>query len=75
MTKKDYELIANVIYERLQTKENDYTTLIHVTRELARALYKDNSQFDTGKFVDACGMGDIALPYYSREELKKLQSR
>jgi hypothetical protein len=75
MTKIDYEMVADVIYDRLQADTNDTTTLVHVTRELARAFYKDNPRFDTGKFVDRCGLGDIAMPYYTKEEIHNLQSR
>ena len=58
MTKKDYELIAQVFADLESDFNNcgsDAVSLSIVVEELARALGKDNPRFDEDKFVKACG--------------------
>jgi hypothetical protein len=53
MTRKDFELIAQVI--KAQRKpHNDTATLDELTREFAYALADTNPRFDTHRFIEAC---------------------
>ena len=60
MTKKDYELIADVIKENfesfksLEVHPSHYQHLL--VSELAKALHQDNVRFDWRKFKQACGV-------------------
>lgn len=61
MTRKDYELIAGVIerYVDAALDENDdrvLGTLQAMVSDLSMELKRDNSQFKTGVFIDACGL-------------------
>lgn len=62
MTKKDYELIADVIktnfdaFKALDVHPSHWQGLL--SGELSRAFAKDNAKFDSYKFAKACGMKD-----------------
>lgn len=57
MTKKDYELVADVISEMLD-KTRDGSDMNRHFRQLARGLAarfaEDNPKFDSNKFLKAC---------------------
>lgn len=55
MTKKDYELIAEVIFR--QNKRYPYYNALRIelVNELADALKEDNDRFDKKRFLSACG--------------------
>lgn len=58
MTKKDYELIANVIYFNLK-KDHQHTyqgIITMIVDDLARELKKDNPDFNATMFYEACGI-------------------
>lgn len=56
MTKKDYELIANVIYS-LYLGHNSWTrNAEQVTSRFADRLAEHNPKFDRTKFLKACGI-------------------
>lgn len=58
MTRKDYELIAQVFADLESDFNNcgsDEVSLSVVIEELARAFGKENPRFDFDKFVKACG--------------------
>lgn len=60
MTKKDYELIADVInknfksFEDLEVHPSHWQDLL--VSELSKALHQDNYRFDWRKFKQACGI-------------------
>lgn len=55
MTKKDYELIAEVI--ATQNKRYPYYNALRIelVNELADALQEENTRFDRLRFLSACG--------------------
>ncbi len=63
MTKKDYELIADVISKRKETEEilargkGDYgvQAIADLCLDMAHALQNENPRFNFQKFVSACG--------------------
>ena len=52
MFKKDYELIAEVLFENYPEKNSAVWTNIVVA--LVKALGKENANFDKNSFIDAC---------------------
>lgn len=65
MTRKDYELIAGVFRTHLtelaqlgDTKEtaDKRRAIVMVGAELSRELSKDNSAFNSARFLRACGI-------------------
>lgn len=54
MTKKDYELIAEVIAK--QNKRYPYynALMIETVNELSDALKEENDRFDKARFIEAC---------------------
>ena len=59
MTKKDYELIANVINGCVKYDTGELTgkqMLVEVSYQLAEFLKQDNPRFDKNKFITACGI-------------------
>lgn len=58
MTKKDYELIASVLYCKTEDDNRDLTTNVTIILELADALQAENPRFDRDKFLTACGIQD-----------------
>ena len=57
MTKKDYQLIANVLNNTHTTDKGNYVKHLVVerlSRDIAIALAKDNPRFNEGKFLEAC---------------------
>jgi len=59
MTKKDYQLIANVIHGQLQNWDGNpdgRRGLLDFARHLAIELKKENSLFQPAKFFEACGL-------------------
>ena len=56
MTRKDFDLIANVLAECHRTSRNrvDQSNVDHVIEEMADALVKTNPRFDRERFVTAC---------------------
>jgi len=58
MTKKDYELIASVLRERLgDSYDNAYARLL--VKKMADALAKQNPKFNRHKFLQACGIEEV----------------
>jgi hypothetical protein len=55
LTKKDYELIANVLNNFHNPFDSD-DILIHVSRAMANKLENENPLFDRTKFLKACGV-------------------
>lgn len=64
MTRKDYELIADSLFQErvaLNTaphKEVRLITISNVANTLAAKLYRDNPRFDRKRFLKACGMAE-----------------
>jgi hypothetical protein len=59
MTRKDYQLIAEVIANLnadFNTDGEDTVSLSLVAKELAEALETDNPRFDRNRFLVACGV-------------------
>ena len=60
MSRKDYQLLAGVIYRRRQTDgslANVDTALADLAWTLADVLADDNPSFDRRRFVEACETG------------------
>lgn len=55
MTKKDYKLIALVIFNL--KFDGDESVRDYVAEEFANALAQTNTRFDRAKFLAACGVG------------------
>ena len=59
MTRKDYEIIAEVICNLMQDFNNsgsDEVSLSLVAGEMADALQGTNPRFDRARFLTACGV-------------------
>lgn len=59
MTRKDYVLIANTLSDLMADFNNggdDSVSLSLVCKELARNLAKENPNFDSFRFLIACGV-------------------
>jgi len=56
MTRKDYQLIAEVFANFGQMIELEETIGAEIARELANVLQNDNPRFDRARFLDACGV-------------------
>lgn len=56
MTRKHYQLFAEMIRREKEVYENDPATLASVADTLATICQADNSRFDRDKFFTACGM-------------------
>jgi len=59
MTRKDYQLIAGVFNEALQTTQDDPKAVkaIRLTAMfLSSDLERDNPRFDRARFLTACGV-------------------
>lgn len=59
MTRKDYELIANVFarrIERIVTAKAPKWQVRQLANEMADALQQDNKAFDRDRFLKACGI-------------------
>lgn len=56
MTRKDYQLIADVFANFGQMIELSETIGADIARELANALQADNPRFDRARFLTACGV-------------------
>jgi hypothetical protein len=59
MTRKDYQLIAEVFANFKQIQNLDQTinwSQEDLARNLADSLAKDNPRFDSARFLDACGV-------------------
>jgi len=66
MTRKDYVLIAGALRkarERYPTPAN--TAHLCVADCIADALVGDNPRFDRDRFVEACMLGEGALPPFA----------
>ena len=59
MTKKDYIIISNAVYEVLE-HNRDCGEAVNLTRnilhKIADAMTKDNPRFDRQRFLKACGL-------------------
>ena len=66
MTKKDYELIANVIknHEWIKGRQD-------MAVEFSIALAKENTRFDYYKFFKACGISEENNPFAKPKTRKK----
>jgi hypothetical protein len=56
MTRKDYQLIAEVFANFGQIIELEETIAADIARNLADALQGDNPRFDRARFLTACGV-------------------
>jgi hypothetical protein len=56
MTRKDYQLIAEVFANFGKMIELNETIGADIARDLADALQGDNPRFDRARFLDACGV-------------------
>lgn len=56
MTRKDYQLIAEVFANFGQIIELEETIGADLARNLADALQGDNPRFDRARFLTACGV-------------------
>jgi hypothetical protein len=56
MTRKDYQLIAEVFANFGQMIELEETIGADIARNLADALQGDNPRFDRDRFLVACGV-------------------
>ena len=58
MTKKDYELIAEVLYEYIWAKSSrsivGVSTATSIAQDLADVFASENERFDYNKFMEAC---------------------
>ena len=58
MTKKDYELIASVLRERLgDSYDNAYARLL--VKKMADVFEAHNPKFNRSKFLKACGIEEV----------------
>lgn len=57
-TKKDYELVAKVIKQKIENHRSPeaYMDLEDLASDLCDAFEADNEQFDTERFLRACGV-------------------
>jgi vacuolar-type H+-ATPase subunit F/Vma7 len=56
MTKKDYELIAEVLKQAVEAdKENRPVAIIYICQVMAHRLKEQNTRFDGLAFSRACG--------------------
>lgn len=61
MSRKDYQLIADVISDALDHAETDaQITLKRFAKKLAAALKTDNAAFKPDVFFRACHLDDLA---------------
>jgi hypothetical protein len=56
MTRKDYELIANVIKQFPRLDYGVASVLEELAEDLSMALSNENPRFDTARFLKACGV-------------------
>ncbi len=56
MTRKDYQLIAQVFANVGEMVELSETIGADLARNLADALQADNPRFDRARFLEACGV-------------------
>jgi hypothetical protein len=56
MTRKDYQLIAEVFANLGQIIDIKETVAVDLARNLADALETDNPRFDRARFLEACGV-------------------
>ena len=56
MTRKDYQLIANVFNDLAQVIELKGTVAENLIKMLADDLQADNPRFDRARFLAACGV-------------------
>jgi hypothetical protein len=58
MTRKDYELIAEVIKtaRKVETGEAVLVSVEHLTNTLATELEIENPRFNRARFLSACGV-------------------
>jgi hypothetical protein len=56
MTRKDYQLIAQVFANVGEIVELSETIGADLARNLADALQADNPRFDRARFLEACGV-------------------
>jgi len=59
MTRKDYQLIANVFNDLAQVIDLDGTIATTLIYNLADDLQADNPRFDRAQFVKACGLVEV----------------
>ena len=56
MTKKDYELIVQVLSGVRAMSDSDSVSYTKICRNMAFWLQTDNSRFDQERFLAACGV-------------------
>jgi hypothetical protein len=59
MTRKDYQLIANVFNDLAQVIELKGTVAENLIKMLADDLQADNPRFDRARFIKACGLVEV----------------
>ena len=57
MSRKDYEAIAAIIRQRVESDLYDTATVGSIASALASHFAADNPRFDVGRFSVACGLG------------------
>lgn len=60
MTKKHFILLAQCILHVRATGKADLHTLALVTNEIAKACQIENPRFSLERFIEACGMVNLA---------------
>jgi hypothetical protein len=58
MTKKDYEMIARILREHVETAHNagELNKARAIARDFTRELAQGNPRFDRRRFLEACGV-------------------
>lgn len=61
MTRKDYKLLAEAIKHVVNVfdRSQERTAIIAVVDALGIVLKRDNPNFNSSTFIDACGLGEI----------------
>jgi rhamnogalacturonyl hydrolase YesR len=53
MTRKDYVAVSDILRPYAEVMAEDY---VEIARDFASYMSRDNPKFDTGRFLEACGI-------------------
>jgi len=53
MTRKDYVAVSDILRPYAEVMAEDY---VEIARDFASYMSRDNPRFDTGRFLEACGI-------------------
>jgi rhamnogalacturonyl hydrolase YesR len=53
MTRKDYVAVSDILRPYAEVMAEDY---VEIARDFASYMSRDNPRFDTGRFLEACGV-------------------